>query len=119
MTEQTPRQESVGTEGEPSASSSDETTNSTSSDKKGHGYPKNMKRVRLCNQQKIEAVQHFKSNPGMTQAALIDWCFHKFGMQKSRQSLVQGGWKGTTAKLEKAIASEVNPFVLKAKSSIS
>ena len=39
-------------------------------------------RVQLTVQQKMEAVKHIHDNNGMTQAALIGWCFHKFQMKK-------------------------------------
>ena len=44
MTEQTPPQESVGTEDETSASSSHEATNSTISDQKDRGSPNKKKK---------------------------------------------------------------------------
>jgi hypothetical protein len=75
------------------------------SDKLGRGAPKVPKkksneRVRITIQQKMQAVQHFQANKGMTQTALIEWCFHKLEMKKKAgqrncQCLVQGRWKRT------------------------
>ena len=85
--------------------------------KPGGSAPKRESRVRTTNQKKIEAVAHFKQNKGMTQAALIVWCFHKFEMKKRLSKAAVSSWfkeggHGQKAKLEKAIAEEINPLVL-------
>ena len=125
MAEKSQRQEIFGTDDESSTSSCDEAINSSisESDKLGRGAPKKKsnERVRITIQQKMQAVQHFQANKGMTQAALIEWCFHKFGMKKRLGKGTVSAWfkeggKGQKAKLEKAIATETNPFKLKAKS---
>ena len=70
----------------------------------------------------MEAVQHFEANKGMSQAALIDWCFHKFQMKKKLGKgtvsawFKEGGKKGQKTQIANAIATETNPFALKAKS---
>ena len=47
------------------------------SSKLGGSAPLRDSRVRITNQQKMQAVAHFQTNKGMTQAALIEWCFRK------------------------------------------
>ena len=47
------------------------------SSKLGGSAPRRNSRVRITNQQKMQAVAHFQTNKGMTQAALIEWCFRK------------------------------------------
>jgi hypothetical protein len=87
-----------GTDDESSTPSCDEAINSSisESDKLGRGVPKKKsdERVRITIQQKMQAAQHFQANKGMTQAALIEWCFHKFEMKNpvhGDQTSLSGG----------------------------
>ena len=78
MPSKSPRQQIFGTDDEESSSSGDEDKNPSDSVKPGRGAPKKDTRIRLSLQQMMEAMQHFDAKKGMSQAALIDWCFHKF-----------------------------------------
>ena len=95
MSAKTDRQAIFGTDDESSGDENDhEDTNPADSVKPGRGAPKTDIRVRLTVQQKMEAVKHFHDNKGMTQAALIGWCFHKFQMKTRSYTKVtsQLGW---------------------------
>ena len=123
MSAKTDRQAIFGTDDESSGDENDhEDTNPADSVKPGRGAPKTDSRVWLTVQEKMEAVKHFHDNKGMTQAALIGWCFHKFQMKKRLGKgtvsswFKEGGKKGQKEKIEKAIAQETSPFVLQAKS---
>ena len=53
-------------------------------EKLGGSSPKRESRVGITNQQKMEAVAHFKQNKGMTQAALLYWCFINLKFKRDR-----------------------------------
>ena len=70
-------------------------------------FPRRVSRVRITNQQKMQAVAHFQANKGMTQAALIEWCFHKFDVKKRLSKATVSLWfkeggRGQHAKMLRA-----------------
>jgi hypothetical protein len=56
-------------------------------------------------------INQLQANKGMTQAALIEWCFHKFEMKKRLGEGTVSAWfkeggKGLKAKLEQSFYIE-------------
>ena len=81
------------------------------------------RRARLTVAQKIEAMKHYRENPGMSYPQLIEWCFKKFDMKNKLSKAAVCLWfsekKGKRSqkeKLEHAVEAEINPFKLSAKS---
>ncbi len=67
---------------ESSINNEDSTQSAAASSGKKRPAPKTKKRARLTAAEKLQAMQHYEANPGMTYDKLIDWCYAKFDMDK-------------------------------------
>ena len=72
--------------------------------------------------QKLEAIQHYEANPGMSFPKLVDWCYRHFDMKKKLSASTVSSWfsdagkRSQKGKIKQAIASEINASKLSSKS---